>query len=237
MTDDPPLPPNAALLLDLDGTLLDIAPTPSAVIVPPGLANALLGLRRRLGDAVAIVTGRSVPQVDGLLPGVPYAVAGEHGAAIRRSPEEPILRAPLPELPSIWLTHAERAIVEHPGALIERKHESFVVHYRLAPDAGPALWDALAAIMGGPESGFALMPAHMAWEVKPRGVDKGRAVDMLMQQPPFAGRVPVYIGDDVTDEDGIREARARGGQGWRVQEAFGAPARVRAWLAKLGAAG
>jgi trehalose 6-phosphate phosphatase len=82
-----------------------------------------------------------------------------------------------------------------------------------------------------------MLPAHMLWEIRPRGVDKGQAVERLMEIPPFLGRLPVFIGDDVTDEDGIAAAVALGGAGIRVQDAFGDAADVRAWLAKIAASG
>lgn len=229
------LPPRAALLLDLDGTLLDLAATPDAVRVPPGLAAALLALRARLDDALAIVTGRPVAQVDALLPGVPYAVAGEHGGAIRFAPAAAEERVTLPPLPPAWLDAAAALVAAYPGTLLEQKTRGFAVHYRLAPTAGPALERALAALLEG-QITHRLLTAHMAFEVRPRGADKGTAVGALLARAPFAGRVPVFIGDDVTDEDAIRVAAARGGLGLRVAEAFGDAAGVRAWLGRLIAA-
>ncbi len=231
----PVLPPRAALLLDLDGTLLDLAPTPDAVIVPAELPGLLLRARTRLADALAIVTGRPVDQVDALLGDAPFAVAGEHGAAMRLRPGAPLLRPELPELPAGWLDRARAAVMPFPGALMEPKAHGFVFHFRQAPDAGPAL-DAAARAILADDARYVLMPAHMAWEVRPRGADKGAAVTALMSRPPFAGRVPVYVGDDVTDEDGIRAAHALGGFGLRVQDSFGTPAAVRAWLGSLAAA-
>lgn len=232
----PALPDRAALLLDLDGTLLDIAPTPDSVVVPPALPNVLHALRARLDDAVAIVTGRPIAQVDALLPRVPYAVAGEHGAAIRHAPDAAIVRAELPGVPAAWLAQAERLLAGRDGVLLEHKAHGFVLHFRQAPEMGASLQELLLAIMAAgddSDTGFVLMPAHMAWEVKPHGADKARAVAELMSGPPFTGRVPVYVGDDVTDEDGMREARQRGGIGLRVQDVFGDAGGVRAWLATL----
>ena len=228
----PDLPPNAALLLDLDGTLLDIAATPEAVVVPAGLPAVLRHLRARLGDAVAVVTGRPVAQIDALLGDAPYAVAGEHGGAIRAAPGEPLQRADLPELPPDWLAAAAEAVARHPGSRLEPKARGFVLHYRQVPEAGPSLQAAALAILGERAASYALLPAHMAWEVKPRGADKGTAVTLLLRDAPFRGRVPVYIGDDVTDEDGMRAAREHGGIGLRVDAAFGDPAGVRRWLAQ-----
>ena len=229
----PALPAHAALLLDLDGTLLDIAPTPDSVVVPAELLESLRRLRTLLGDALAVVSGRPIEQVESLLHAVPYAVAGEHGAAIRHAPGAALERPDLPALPAGWLDQAGRVAAGIPGVLLERKAHGFVLHYRLAPAAGPALQQAVLDILGDAAAAFTLMPARMAWEVKPRGADKGRAVSSLMARPPFAGRVPVYVGDDVTDEDGMRVARELGGLGLRVQDSFIDPAGVRAWLAAL----
>ncbi len=228
----PDLPANAALLLDLDGTLLDIAATPGAVAVAPGLPEDLLRIRAVLGDALAIVTGRPVAQVEALLPGIAYAVAGEHGGAIRFAPGGAEDRVALPPLPEGWQDAAAELIAQHPGALLETKARGFALHYRLAPDAGAAIEAGLRAILGN-QTTHRVLPALMAYEVKPRGADKATAVAALMARAPFAGRVPVYIGDDVTDEDGMRAARALGGVGWRVQDVFGDAAGVRAWLATL----
>ena len=226
-------PPNStALLLDMDGTLLDIAPTPDAVRVPDGLADTLQRLRNHLGGALAIVTGRPIEQIDALLPGIPYAIAGEHGGAIRHAPGNPVVRAVLPDPPVEWIIKAARLVEAHPGTLLEQKQRGFVFHYRAVPELGPLLHQAALALIA-PEAGrFGLMEASMAWEVRPRGADKGSAVEALMQDAPFAGRQPVFIGDDVTDEDGMRAARAVGGAGLRVPDVFGGPAGVRAWLAR-----
>ena len=222
-----------ALLLDLDGTLLDIAPTPDSVAIPTGLTDTLVTLRAALDGALAIVTGRSIPVVDGFLGGS-LAVAGEHGGAIRHSPGAAIERPDLPTPPDAWLVRAEALVAAHPGALLERKARGFALHFRGAPDAGPAFHAALTALMAG-EPGFQLLQGLMLWEVRPLGADKGSAVAALMARPPFLGRLPLFIGDDVTDEDGMRVARGMGGAGLRVEPVFGSPTGVRAWLAQAAA--
>lgn len=226
------LPPmeGTALLLDLDGTLLDIAPTPDLVRVAPGLAEALRGLRAALGGALAIVTGRPIEQVDGLLAGVPEAVAGEHGGAIRFQPGGDVVRPALPEPPDTWFVEAARAVAAHEGALLERKRRGFVFHFRAVPEAGPALLTVAEAMVAPLSDRFQVMPALMAWEVRPRGADKGSAVAALMATAPFLGRVPIFIGDDVTDEDGMEAARGLGGAGLQVAPWFGSAGGVRAWL-------
>lgn len=220
------------MLLDLDGTLIDIAPTPDSVVVPPDLPSTLLRLRADLDDALAIVTGRRIAEVDALLPGIPYAVAGEHGGALRTAPDANERHIQVPPVPQAWFTAAEALIAAHPGTILERKSRSFVLHFRLAPDAGPIFHRVLTDMLAGSAT-HRIGAAHMAWEVKPLGIDKGGAVLALMAQPPFVGRVPVFIGDDVTDEDGMRAARDLGGIGLRVQECFTDAAGVRRWLSDL----
>ena len=225
------LPPfhRAALMLDMDGTLIDLAPTPDAVVVPDGLPQTLRTLRTALGGALAIVTGRPIETVDRLFGDAPGAVAGEHGGAIRHHFEALVERPDLPAPPAAWLSAADALAASFPGALLERKTRGFALHYRLAPQAGPVFHDALQAMVAS-NPAFQLLPAHMLWEVRPHGADKGAAVATLMRHPPFAGRLPIFIGDDTTDEDGMREARKHGGAGYRVDAVFRDPDGVRAWL-------
>ena len=196
------------MLLDLDGTLLDLAPTPAEVVVPPGLRDVLHRLRARCADALAVVTGRPIEQIE--LPSGRRALRGG-GRAWRGDS----LRAGSGGVPPGAAGHARgmgggarpRSSRACPARLLEPKPRGFVLHYRLAPEAGPALEAAARRIVGDEAERFAILPAHMAWEIKPRGADKGTAVEALMAKAPFAGRTPVYIGDDTTDEDGMRAAR------------------------------
>lgn len=226
-----PLPPfgQTALLLDMDGTLIDLAPTPEGVEIDPVLPDTLAALRDQLGGALAIVTGRPIETVDRFLGPAPGAVAGEHGGAFRFMPDMAIERPNLPTPPAAWLAEAERLAAAYPGAILERKARGFALHYRQAPEAETVFLKALTDLLAD-DTGFHIMPAHKLWEVRPVGADKGGAVQALLKHAPFAGRLPVFIGDDVTDEDGMRAARALGGSGYRVDEAFGAPRDVRAWL-------
>jgi trehalose 6-phosphate phosphatase len=228
------LPPfaRAALLLDLDGTLLDLAPTPDSVVVPPDLPPTLDRLRAELDGALAVITGRPVETIDALLPGIIPAVAGEHGGAFRTGPGAVVSRPDLPAPPGEWLIEAEAFAAANPGVLIERKARGFVLHYRLAPSLGPDIATLLEAIVRLHSSRFQVVAAHMAWELRPRGADKGLAVAAIMALPGFAGRVPVFIGDDVTDEDGMAAARRMGGTGLFVPTIFGTPTGVRSWLSR-----
>ncbi len=221
-----------AFLLDLDGTLIDIAPTPDAVTVAPGLLDDLRVLRNRCGGALAIITGRSLREVDALMGDAPFAVAAEHGTMLRHAPgETPVMHA-VGDVPAHWLAKAQQLAAANPGVVLERKRYGFVLHYRGAPAARPAIENALRALLDG-VAGFTLLAAKMAWEIRPAGADKGFAVRAIMARAPFAGRLPVFVGDDVTDEDGIEAAVSLGGAGFRVDEVFGDPDGVRAWIADL----
>ncbi|WP_048859177.1 trehalose-phosphatase, partial [Novacetimonas hansenii] len=144
--------------------------------------------------------------------------------------------ANLPAVPSAWLVQADALAAEYPGVRIERKKAAVVLHFRGAPDAGPALREVADGwVVSDPR--FHVQEAKMAWEIRPAGIDKGHAVRDLMKAAPFAGRYPVFIGDDVTDEDGIRAAVALGGIGLRIPRDFTDPAAVRAWLGALACGG
>ncbi len=119
----------------------------------------------------------------------------------------------------------------HPGVLLEQKQRGFVLHYRAVPAQGDAMRAAAERLIADVADRFQLRPALMAWEVRPRGADKGSAVRALAASAPFQGRKPIFIGDDVTDEDGMAVARELGGAGLQVAEWFGSAGGVRAWLA------
>jgi trehalose 6-phosphate phosphatase len=232
MDGTPTAPEHMALFLDFDGTLVEIAATPEAIDIPPGLPGLLLRLSARLGGALAIVSGRPIPQLDEHLP-VPIAKVGNHGGAIRVDPAGPVEEPPLPRPPLSWLGQAALLADAFPGAFVEGKEHGFVLHYRQAPEAAAMAQGLLESLVAEAPDDFTLMPARMAWEVKPRAVSKGTAVAALLARAPFAGRTPVFIGDDVTDEAGMAAARAAGGLGLRLQDSFGTPAVLRTWLAGL----
>ncbi len=232
-----PFPPGVdprriALFLDFDGTLVEIAPTPDTVVVPPGLPALLERLGTRLGGALAIVSGRPLRELDHFLPSR-LAMAAEHGAALRIEPGAEAERPNLPSPPEEWRQRALALAESFAGARLENKAHGLVVHWRLAPEAAEPARALLEGLVAEQPDHFTLLPAHMAWEVKPRSVSKGTVVARFLAHPPFAGRVPVFIGDDVTDEAGMAAAQAAGGLGLKLQDAFGSPARLREWLASL----
>lgn len=227
----PELDRTSALFLDLDGTLLEIAATPELVVVPAGLPALLSRLHHSLEGALAIVTGRPLAVVDSLLAPFSASAAGEHGVLLRYDDgtlEEMPAGIGVPEA---WRTSLAAAAERWPGVLIEPKPHGCAVHYRLAPERGNDVWRMVRALVAEDHPWFRLIPAREAVEIGPRAASKGHAVERLMAQAPFAGRRPIFIGDDFTDEAGMSAARSLGGQGLRVAEFFGGdPAVVRSWL-------
>ena len=230
----PELDRKAALFLDFDGTLVEIAATPEQVMVPPGLPDLLAQLYRQLGGALAIVSGRPLAQTDKLLRPFAASGAGEHGVAVRYDDgtleEMPIGIA----VPQNWRTALESAAERWPGVRVEEKPHGVTVHYRLAPERGNEVWRTVRALVPPDHPWFRLLPAREAVEVSLRSVSKGHAVERLMAHHPFHGRRPIFVGDDITDEAGMSMARRFGGVGLRVSEVFGGdPAQVRAWLMQM----
>jgi trehalose 6-phosphate phosphatase len=232
-----------ALFLDLDGTLLDIAPTPEGVRIPESLCRDLENARRAVDGALALVSGRSIATIDRLLAPLRLPAAGQHGAEIRCAPEEPILLCS-----TIDLGQARRLLTPLTaiaGIVIEDKGASLAVHHRQASTPSEDLYrwiaDALAPLGGGLE----ILRGRRVFDVKPRGISKATAVEQFMARAPFGGRLPVFVGDDKTDEDGFRAVTALGGIAIQVGPNRSAaatswiesPAAVRRWLRVLPASG
>jgi trehalose 6-phosphate phosphatase len=228
-----PLMDGAALFLDIDGTLLDIAARPDAVVVPPDLPGLLGRLRERLGGALAIITGRPLAQVDAFFPG-DLPAAAEHGAILRDAAGKLHHIAARPASFDHWLKTLNAETRDIPGVIIEVKAVSLVIHYREAPEAAGLLRALAESLIAESGPDVALLPAHMAFELRPRGAGKDSALAWLLERAPFAGRKPVFVGDDTTDEPAIALAIARGGAGLHVARDFGGSAQaVRDWLGAL----
>jgi trehalose 6-phosphate phosphatase len=238
----PPLPLHEiALLLDVDGTLLDIAARPSEVVVPPPLTEALTRLRDRTAGALALVSGRPLADIDRIFAPSRLAAIGGHGAEVRPSPAGPVFceeGAKLPAGLKQALADAARAI---PGILIEDKDASIALHYRQTPRQEAALSDAVNAIVTRQRAGtIEVLRGKAVIEIKPAGFNKGSGVRRLMAHPPFAGRKPVFAGDDVTDETAIAVIPEFNGLaisvGRRIDGAdycFAKPSDLRRWLTRL----
>ena len=220
-----------ALFLDLDGTLLDIALAPDKVVIPPGLIDALARVGAALDGALAVVSGRRLGDVDRLLSPLRLPVAAEHGAVIRL-PSGALDRIPVARRPpGEWMKQIREATRGWSGILVEEKTYSVAIHYRLAPHQRGAVRQLATSLLRTVPDRFELLMAKQAFELRPKGVTKARGVEVLMGQAPFRGRQPVFVGDDVTDEDGIEIADRMGGLGLHVDAAFGGqPRAVRDWL-------
>ena len=220
-----------ALFLDIDGTLLDIAISPDAVVVPDFLAPLLARASAWLGGALAIVSGRPLAQVDALMAPLVLASAGEHGAVLRM-PDGTIERAAREDsIPAAWRNVLLDAVKEWPGVLVEPKSHGVAVHFRKAPEREIDVRDLVANIVARRPHDFEVLPAAKAFEIRSRKFNKATPVLRLMTVAPFAGRVPVFVGDDITDHDGFRAAESLGGSGLDVHEVFaGKPAEVLRWL-------
>lgn len=207
-----------AILLDIDGTILDFAPTPSQVEVPATLRATLAKLSHRTKGALALVSGRPLADIDRIFAPLKLPAIGGHGAEIRRAPDSPATRPPL----SIDTQLKEQLIAAAgEGILVEDKGYSIALHYRLAPERGGALRDAVSAIVAEhPDSGVEILPGKWVIEVKPERFTKGTGIRNLMHDPPFRGRTPFFIGDDVTDEAAFAVLPQFGGIGYSVGRPF-----------------
>lgn len=213
----PPARPDWALFLDVDGTLVEIAAAPDAVRVSPELVTLLGRLQRGLDGALALVSGRTIATLDRLFAPLRLAAAGNHG--LERRGADGRLHRPAPS-PAVGAARAAMGAFAdtRDGVILEDKGLSAALHFRRAPGVAPdalALAERLAAESGG---GLLLQHGKMMVELRPPGGDKGSAIADFMAGPPFAGRTPVFIGDDVTDENGFAVVNAMGGHTIRIGE-------------------
>ena len=208
----PPPANGCALFLDFDGTLAPIQNDPDAVTLSADEEAALGALADRLGGAVAVLSGRDVRDLSARAPDAVWRVGG-HGLEICAPGEAP--RGAQHAPPAALAAAVEHLVAQTPGARIEPKGPIIAVHYRAAPEAGPALGVALEEIVAD-VAGYSVQAGKMVFEAKPSAAHKGDALARLMTQAPFKGRRPIMVGDDTTDEDGFETAQALGGFGVKV---------------------
>ncbi|WP_240201614.1 trehalose-phosphatase [Pseudomonas sp. PDNC002] len=208
------------MFLDVDGTLLDIAESPGAVHVPQGLLHALTQLQRRLDGALALISGRPVEELDRLFQPLRLAASGGHGAHWRETGASP-LRRTTRDLAACLRVQLNALANRHVGIHTEDKGTSFALHYRAAPALADDLRAQLQALLRGPGGmGLRLLHGKQVYEVVAEGVDKARAIQRLLETPGFAGRLPLFIGDDVTDEPALALMPSLGGLGLSVERAL-----------------
>ena len=234
------LPPlsttHTALFLDFDGTLVNLAPQPDAVLVAPELIEVLQRLVECMGGALAVVSGRRLADLDHFLAPLKLSVAAEHGA-LRRLASGPLTALRPPDLGEATVM-ADSLVIQYPGLLMERKTSSVALHYRQRPELAQLCVAAMAEVCERTPA-TELMRGKCVVELKPLGVDKGLAMACFMKEPPFASRLPWFAGDDLTDEPGFVWAQRAGGVAVKVGEGATAaqhhcpsPAVLRLWLAQ-----
>jgi len=234
-----PLPHTACLFLDVDGTLIELADTPLATYANDDLKRLLARVAERLHGALALVSGRSIEYLDALFAPLNLPIAGLHGVE-RRSAAGVLERS---GIDPAHLDHARASlsalVAAHPGTLLEDKGRTIAVHFRLAPHAEAVVRQSVTGIVGSLGAGYHAQDGNMMIEIKPRGFSKGDAIAAFMREPPFAGRLPVFVGDDLTDLDGFAVVESHGGMsigvGDRVKGQYQLedPAAVRAWLSRI----
>jgi trehalose 6-phosphate phosphatase len=233
----PRLHRSAALFLDFDGTLVDLAEQPELVHVPAHLVPLLTALHTALEGAVAVVSGRRIVDIDTFLAPLELPAAGEHGAR-RRDARGTLFEADPPNLQPVIdavLPLAEK----YPGLRLERKEAAVALHYRHAPELEALCRETLTEALRD-QPALALLHGKFVFEAKPANVSKGRAIEAFMQEAPFIGRQPLFAGDDVTDEAGFEAVRRLDGLGIKVgvgptmaQHRCANPTELLAWLATL----
>jgi len=230
-----------AILLDIDGTLLDLAPTPREVWVPPGLAKTLNALLMRTSGALALVSGRSLNDIDLIFAPEQFPAVGGHGAEMRLSTDNEAVATHAPPMDKELKRRLAAIAKLSPGILLEDKGYSLALHYRLAPHAEKAIYEAVSLIRADlPNASIEVLPGKCVCEIKHAGFNKASGVLELMKHQPFKGRRPIFIGDDVTDEtvfaimpdlNGVAFSVGRRAKG--VAGHFDEPSDVRAFLARL----
>ena len=217
-----PLPPPelslgaVALFLDVDGTLLEIARTPDAVRVPRRLCQILADLQRATGGALALVSGRELAQLDRLFAPLCLSAAGLHGLERRNLRTGVMRREPDPAALEAARLRLGAFAADHPGVLLEDKGLTLALHYRNAPAQKGAATAAAVAAVAATRGALVLLQGKMVLELKPPSCDKGQAIAAFMDEAPFAGRQPVFAGDDVTDEAGFEVVNRQGGVTIRI---------------------
>jgi trehalose 6-phosphate phosphatase len=211
----PSLSCDDALFIDFDGTLVEIAATPDRVEVMAGLPELLQRVAARLGGALAVISGRPLAELGRLLAGYTGAAAGIHGLE-RRSASGALQRAaPDPALDLVWPVVRQFAAITQ-GVLIEDKGLAIAIHYRERPELADACRRIAEQAIILSENRLAMLAGKMVVELRPRTVDKGRAIHAFLAEPPFRGRRPVFVGDDRTDEDGFAVVNGLGGMSVHV---------------------
>ena len=210
----PELRPRSALFLDFDGTLVPIAERPEAIVVGDWVVPTLARLQQALDGALAVVSGRPLAQIDAWLAPLKLTAAGVHG--VERRDADGRIRVLAGALPAQVLETAEQLAARHPALRLERKPAALALHYRAAPHLDDLCAHAMLAAARPHAADWTVLIGKCVVEVKPKRATKAHAVQAFLATPAFAGRVPLFVGDDATDEDGFAAVQAAGGSGIKV---------------------
>lgn len=212
----PALSGKIALFLDLDGTLLEHEAHPQAVSISAGLLRLLEDLRGTTGGALALISGRAIADIDRLFAPLTLPAAGQHGMELRLASGSLRRHAPTADMLRQASTAVRLVAATHPGLLLEDKGLTMALHYRHAPQLRDGLARAMRNIAASLGDEFTLQEGKLVFELKPAGRDKGTAIMEFTREAPFAGQLPVFIGDDLTDEHGFAAVNALGGHTVKV---------------------
>ena len=229
------------LFLDVDGTLIELTDSPLETFADPELKTLLSQVTERLGGALALVSGRSIDYLDALFAPLRLPAAGLHGV-VRRKASGVMHGASFVDTQLSQARTAVSAVIEaHPGTSVEDKGRTIAVHFRMAPEHEASVRRSLIDIAKPLGSNYHIQEGNMVLEIKPRGFTKATAIKAFMKEPPFSGRKPVFVGDDLTDQDGFRMVEDQGGisiaVGERVRGQFCLEnaSDVRGWLQGIAA--
>lgn len=226
-----------ALFLDVDGTLLRIRDNPSEVQADRELIHVLEACSIELDGAMSLVSGRSIAEVDRIFAPAVFPVAGAHGAELRIHADDKV-SAPHEPLPGKVIKSLEALAARNGRLLVEKKRGGASLHYRKAPELEEECRRVVTKLLAELGDAYRLIAGKMVFEIAPAGHNKGAAIRSFLDIPPFAGRLPVFLGDDVTDEDGFRIVNQLEGMSIRVGDSVHSEAHyelpdvaaVRAWL-------
>ena len=239
-TNVPPTPKsNWAYFLDLDGTLIEIAARPDAVRIDAPLLDLLGRLKQVAGGALALISGRSLADLDSRLGTLAIPMAGQHGLERRDSQG----RVWSPARPAVWprlQARLQQVQAQQPGLLLEDKGLTLALHYRGQPHLAAYVQESMAEVLAQAGPGYELQVGKRVVELKPAGIDKGTAITSYLGEPPFAGRRPLFIGDDDNDEPAFAAVSRMGGVAIKVgpeptiaQYRLPDIVQVRGWLTRL----
>ena len=229
-----------AFFLDVDGTLLEIEDHPADVRADASLIEMLANISTGLDGAMSLISGRQIAEIDRIFAPVRFAAAGAHGSELRQHPDDPVAISES-SLPAHVLGDLRTFVEQNPDLLLEEKRGGVSLHYRRAPELEAQCRACVRALLPEIDKDFRLIAGKMVLELAPIDHNKGAAIIDMMRREPFSGRRAVFVGDDVTDEDGFRAVNAMDGITIRVGCSHGSAAEhelpdvaaVRHWLESI----